>query len=183
MRDAALWRVSGGPRQTEASRAYTDAIQHVHLLFWGSEWQYEGAAREQMAVGFREALLGPLRANLPEDETRVTMSVVSTAAHTSPGDPPELLANSDVTALVANLMCKRAIAHWSEDGVALYCVVLGPSVQLVDGANRYAYTAYRQNMRDVHCGWLICQQEPKRVVECARRLLAEVESALCSDAV
>lgn len=166
------------------SRAPEPVIGHVHLLFWGSEWEDAAERRGQIASAFQAALAEhdtDLQADRPPDPC-VTTSVISSAAHTSPGDPPELLAHADVSALVANLMSKRALSPWQGAGVALYCVVLRPQVTLANGRERFAYTAYRENMRDVHCGWLFCQDEPAVIAECARKLLAEVESALRSDA-
>lgn len=193
---SAFWRA---PAATRALRAAPDtnspadhmneprtlAIRRVHLLFWGSVWDEMVGRREQIASAFRTALLEGATHVESDDEPipLVTASVISAAAHTSPADPPELLANADVTALVANLMSKRALSPWVGNGVALYCVALCPRATQVDGRERFASTSYRQNMRDIHCGWLICHDDAEMVAECARKLLAEVESALLVDAM
>lgn len=195
-RDSALWRT---PAATRGLRVAPDvhspgnhpneprtlAIRRVQLLFWGNIWKEMVERREQIATAFRAALLdGAIHAE-PHVEPipLVTTSVISAAAHTSPGDPPELLANADVTALVANLMSKRALTPWAGTGETLYCVVLCAETTRVDERGWFAYTPYRQNMRDIHCGWLLAQDDPVVVAERARKLLDEVESALLADAV
>lgn len=195
-RDAAFWRapqsarairsvVTSQPPSDHPTEHGSLAIRHVHLLFWGSVWESMAERRVQFAAAFQEALAADAakvsRRHAPG--LIVTASVISTAALTSPGDPPELLAHADVSALVANLMSKRALSPWAGPGAALYCVVLRSPLAQLDGRERFAYTAYRQNMRDVHCGWLYCQEDPEMIAECARKLLAEVEAALLTDAV
>lgn len=193
-RPTAFWRAAA-PARTPASptaiqipSAYATetgrpTVRHAHLLFWGSAWEGMVERRKQIVAAFQAALSdGSMEAASP----LVLASVISTATHTSPGDPPELLAHADVTALVANLMSKRALSPWNGPGAALYCVVLRSPLSPTSPANgreRFAYTAYRQNMRDIHCGWLFCQDDAELVAECARKLLAEVESALLTDAV
>jgi hypothetical protein len=161
-------------------------IRRVHLLFWGSVWEHAAERRQQIAGAFEGALAehtaitgtGVTR----EREPLVEMSVISTATHTSPADPPELLVHSDVTALVANLMSVRPVAMRRGSGVTLYCVVLPPNARDTESNALFAYTAYRENARDVHCGWLVCHEELASLPDCARKLLMAVEFTLPSDA-
>jgi hypothetical protein len=161
-------------------------IRRVHLLFWGSSWEHGAERRQQIADAFEGALAEHTAIaevdGTRESEPLVEMSVISTATHTSPADPPELLVHSDVTALVANLMSARPVAMRRGSGATLYCVVLTPNSRGAEGNAHFAYTAYRENARDVHCGWLVCHEELASLPDCARKLLAAVESALLADA-
>ena len=161
------------------------SISRVHLLFWGSAWEHAAERRQQIADAFTGALADRTAiteaGGALEREPLVEMSVISAATHTSPADPPDLLVHSDVTALVANLMSARPVAMRRGSGATLYCVVLPPNASDTEGNSHFAYTAYRENARDVHCGWLVCHEEPASLPDCARKLLAEVESALLAD--
>ncbi|HEV2404187.1 MAG TPA: hypothetical protein VGR88_01975 [Ktedonobacterales bacterium] len=161
-------------------------IRRVLLLFWGQVWEDAAERRQQIADAF-EGALAEHTAITGVDGTResvpvVEMSVISTATHTSPADPPELLVHSDVTALVANLMSARPVAMRRGSGATLYCVVLPPNACGAEGNAHLAYTAYRENARDVHCGWLACHEELGLLPDCARKFLAAVESALLAGA-
>lgn len=168
------------------SDARADAIiRRVHLLFWGSVWERAAERRQQIAAAFTRALTDhtaiPDATGTLEGEPLVEMSVISAATHTSPGDPPNPLVHSDVTALVANLMSAGPVAMRRGSGATFYCVVLPPNASDTEGGAHFAYTAYRMNARDVHCGWLVCHEELTSLADCARKLLAEVESALLAD--
>lgn len=195
-RDSTIWRANAKARVVRASTNNQQAaclpeetsastIHHVHLLFWGSAWEGKIERRERIAAAFRDVIVGSTEGaeRSAASDPLVKMSVVSVATHTSPGDPPDLIANADVTALVANLMSKRAVSPWAGGGVALYCVVLCPIADMAEGQERFAYTAYRENTHDVHCGWLVCHDDPEMIADCVCKLLAEVESALLTDVV
>ncbi len=191
------WYAGGATGSTTLSAARQNAahpqvvipevtIRRVHLLFWGSAWEHATERRERIADAFEGALAehtaitgaGVTR----ESEPLVEMSVISTATHTSPADPPELLVHSDVTALVANLMSARPVAMRRGSGATLYCVALLPNAHAAEGNADVAYTSYRENARDVHCGWLVCHDELASLPDRARQILAAVESALLADA-
>ncbi|MGH2487527.1 MAG: hypothetical protein ACRDHE_16110, partial [Ktedonobacterales bacterium] len=195
--DRARWRVGAATSASTPATARQNMdhshvalagaiIRRVHLLFWGSVWEQSAERRQRIADAFTCALAEHTAVTdaggTLEREPLVEMSVISAATHTSPADPPDLLVHADVTALVANLMSARPVAMRRGSGATLYCVVLPPTARDTEGNAHFAYTAYRENARDVHCGWLVCHEELASLPDCARKLLAAVESALLADA-
>lgn len=158
-------RVPLGQPVGEAEPSFSDhggpVIPQVHLflIFWGTAWSTTGTkpSTGEVTDAVINILTGPYMSSLHQYRSVDSGSLegtvlVSSEVGNSPASPPHNFANSDIEALLTNLISHGRLPDPSSDGDLLYMVMLPTGASQPGLLGEHTY--YSHSGTNLHYGWV-----------------------------